>query len=398
MPIQSRTRQVTVQRRLGLCRQLIVLLVALLVVSVDLPLVHAASIWYVAPTGNDANNCQTAATACKTISAAISKTSSNDTIIIAAGTYIEKLTIPRSLALTGAGSAATIIDGSNTGRVVTIDTSIVTVHLNSLTIRNGNVGMLTGGGIYNAGTLTLANSVVRDNIAGSGGGGIINRGELTLVNTSVVSNTVSPNSGGGILNDDGKHLTVIASTISNNRGNGGSGILNGSASYLAILNSTLSDNTNISTGVTNGGGILNFSGTVVLTNTTIAANVSGVFNVAPGTITARNSIIARNITGGDCNKSITSAGYNLDSDGTCVLNATGDLPNTDPKLGSLQNNGGPTFTQALLIGSPAIDAGDSNACPNTDQRGVGRPQGNGCDMGAYERVKATLTFLPLVRR
>ena len=81
---------------------------------------------------------------------------------------------------------------------------------------------------------------------------------------------------------------------------------------------------------------------------------------------------------------ITSLGHNLDSDGSCELSGTGDLSSTDPLLGPLQDNGGPTFTHALLPGSPAIDAADDTAAPATDQRGIRRPQGRAGDIGAYE--------------
>jgi hypothetical protein len=92
---------------------------------------------------------------------------------------------------------------------------------------------------------------------------------------------------------------------------------------------------------------------------------------------------------------MTSNGYNLSSDNTCNFNGPGDLNNTNPKLDPLRNNGGPTQTQALLAGSPAIDAGNASGCTNgtghllmTDQRGKPRPDKEdtgGCDMGAYER-------------
>jgi len=92
---------------------------------------------------------------------------------------------------------------------------------------------------------------------------------------------------------------------------------------------------------------------------------------------------------------MTSKGYNLSSDGTCNFSGPGDLNNTDPVLGPLQNNGGPTQTQALLPGSPAIDAGNPNGCTDgngnllkTDQRGAPRhdkEDTGGCDMGAFER-------------
>jgi hypothetical protein len=112
------------------------------------------------------------------------------------------------------------------------------------------------------------------------------------------------------------------------------------------------------------------------------------------TATLENSIIGNN-SGGNCGGSVTSNGYNLSSDGTCNFHNTGDLNNTDPKLGPLQNNGGPTQTEALLPGSPAIDAGNPSGCTDgqghllkTDQRGQPRPDHEdtgGCDMGAYER-------------
>jgi hypothetical protein len=92
---------------------------------------------------------------------------------------------------------------------------------------------------------------------------------------------------------------------------------------------------------------------------------------------------------------VTSKGYNLSSDSTCNFKSTGDLNDTNPILGPLQNKGGQTKTMALLSGSPAIDAGNPSGCTNnagvllkTDQRGKPRPDTedvSGCDMGAYER-------------
>jgi len=94
---------------------------------------------------------------------------------------------------------------------------------------------------------------------------------------------------------------------------------------------------------------------------------------------------------------MTSNGYNLSSDGYCNFSGTGDLNNTDPKLGQLGHHGGPTQTIPLLTGSPAIDAGNPSGCTDgqghllkTDQRGRPRhdkEDTSGCDMGAYERQK-----------
>ena len=114
-----------------------------------------------------------------------------------------------------------------------------------------------------------------------------------------------------------------------------------------------------------------------------------------------NSIIANQLVGGDCSGFPTSNDYNLDSDGSCNLDQPNDKPNNpNANLGPLQNNGGPTETHALLVGSPPIDAAKdctdipfppSHPCDpvagtavTQDQRGVSRPQGSACDIGAYE--------------
>ena len=102
-----------------------------------------------------------------------------------------------------------------------------------------------------------------------------------------------------------------------------------------------------------------------------------------------NTIVAKNPLGGNCDSRIIPLGHNLDDD-TCNLTEPTDLPNTDPMLGPLKNNGGPTETHALLPGSPAIDAGDDRVTPPTDQRGEPRPQGAASDIGAYETANCIL--------
>jgi len=95
---------------------------------------------------------------------------------------------------------------------------------------------------------------------------------------------------------------------------------------------------------------------------------------------------------------MTSLGHNIDSGNTCGFTATGDLTNTNPLLGPLQDNGGPTPTYAIPADSLAVNAGDNAVCPPTDQRGIARPQAGRCDIGAYEYVFPVELHLPFVAR
>ena len=262
----------------------------------------------------------------------------------------------------------------------------------------------TGGGIFNQeGSITLANSTVASNTASTNGGGIYNvlDGSVTLTNSTIASNTASTNGGGIFSIGLGNSITVTNSTVADNTGatNGG-GIYNSNGS-VALTNSTVTGNT----GVTIGGGILNNGGSVTLTNSTVASNTAptggGIFNQG-GSITLANSIAANSLnSGNDCTGTITSQGFNLDSDNTCNLTATGDITSTNPLLGPLQDNGGATLTHALLDGSPAIDhiPNGTNGCGATitsDQRGAVRPHGPRCDIGAYEVSSNLNLYLPLI--
>ena len=163
---------------------------------------------------------------------------------------------------------------------------------------------------------------------------------------------------GGALFADGFNVTMQNNSVSGNTaGNSGGGISNGTV--LALGNVTVANNTApVGAGIANDAGI-----------------------VAPA-----NSIIADN-TGDDCSGAglFNSLGHNIDGDGTCNLTAPSDQPSTDPQLAPLGDYGGPTPTHALLPGSPAIDQiAPLNCGLETDQRGVDRPQGETCDIGAYE--------------
>ena len=156
---------------------------------------------------------------------------------------------------------------------------------------------------------------------------------------------------------------------------------------VLIVNSTISGNTTNS----HAGGIDQWGDTTDIINSTVAGNTpDSIYDSYGGPTTLVNTIVADN-NGVDCQYTVSwsSLGHNLDSDGTCSLNNPTDLPNTDPMLGPPQNNGGQTFTHALLAGSPAIDAGDDSAAPATDQRGVSRPSGVQSDIGAYEVEEVT---------
>jgi hypothetical protein len=154
-------------------------------------------------------------------------------------------------------------------------------------------------------------------------------------------------------------------------------------------------------GAGSGGAIYASSGSVVVTNLTIVENSAkggrggvsrsdgpssgGAFFVSNGAVVSIvNTILANSSSGSNCFGVLTDAGHNISSDGSCNFSSAGSLNNTDPKLGPLGNYGGPTATIPLLSGSPAIDAGDAAACPATDQRGVTRPYGAACDIGAFE--------------
>ena len=284
-----------------------------------------------------------------------------------------------------------------------------------------------GGGIANAGTLSLANSTVSENSTGeTGGGGIWNGGTMTVSNSTVSGNSAGIVGFGGIWN--GGTMTVSNSTVSGNSAGafGVNGIFNdgsfGGSVTLTLANTTVSENTGGKFG-----GVFNSHGTLTVTNSTVSGNTAewsgGIFNGGPaGGLTITNSTvsgntaesgasivnvsdlagsavltIANSLVDGDCvgwreglpqgAPDITSNGYNIESpSNTCGFDQGTDKTGVpDLMLGPLQNNGGPTDTHALLPGSNAINQIPEAACEvDEDQRGVARPQGPTCDVGAFE--------------
>jgi nitrous oxidase accessory protein NosD len=280
-----------------------------------------------------------------------------------------------------------------------------------LTLTNSTISDNTGGGIFNeGGTLTLEDSTVSGNL--TGGGGIETDGGLvTLTRTTVSDNaprgifnaeatvtltgsTVSGNSapsflGGGIMNRG--TLTLDGTTVRDNSAYSGGGIDNFFYATMTVQNSTFTGNT--------GGAIQNDSylgpEAVVIAYSTISGNSGGALSGNP--MTLASTIVALQTTGGNCAALISDDGYNLEDGTSCGFSAANhSLSNTNPMLdpAGLQNNGGPTQTIALEPGSPAIDAipVGADGCGTTlttDQRGVSRPQGPGCDIGAFELVQET---------
>jgi hypothetical protein len=391
-----------------------------------------------------------------TVGKGVAEVDTGGTIIVGTGVYTENVSIDRDLTLQGAGATSTILDGGGTDRVVFISLGRV-VDISGVTIRNGNCSY--GGGIWNKGTLTLVNSTVASNIDTSGGGGIYNSdgatlvisdcvvvgntsgdegggirnssSTLTLVNSAVVSNS-SADHGGGIHSFGGR-LTLSGSTVRGNEATGGSaaggGIFNDSKARLTdvtISGNTSNDRsggihnqdpmtlTNVTisgNSATDYGGAMIHAGSVTLTvvNCTVVSNTvpsgtgaGGMMLYSPATL--ENTLLAYNDNGNCGGSGLISHGHNLDSGNACSFSAPGDITDTDPLIGPLADNGGPVYdlgeatpTHALLAGSPAIDAGACVAGVTTDQRGVARPWGIGCDIGAFEFTGHTV-FLPLVER
>ena len=309
------------------------------------------------------------------------------------------------------------------------NTGVLSLH--NVTVTNSSTRGPSNGAIWNEGTIRFWDGAIRDNnnlgLSNHGlaelhkvlvsnnrnwlgygdgmGGGISNRGWLTMTQSTVAGNNTE-GIGGGIWN--GGSLWAIDSTISNNfaedlednKYNGlGGGIY--SLGPLTLVNVTLSGNRASHMG----GGLYlenvhaRLMNVDVVSNTVLSGEGGGIVVTGTVPITVAASLIAANFdpssppASPDCFAMpglVQSLGYNLlgDPSGCAWPPAPGDLTGApgaplDPHIGSLADNGGPTLTHALLPGSPAIDAAGP-ACLPYDQRGVPRPQGPACDIGAYE--------------
>ncbi len=272
--------------------------------------------------------------------------------------------------------------------------STVSLEVQGTTI-TGNTSSLAGGGLYNRGTATLDAVTVAGNVSATDGGGVFNVGNLQVLATTVEGNSAAE-AGGGILNFD--TLGVQASTVSGNHADFGAGVSHYGAS-LAVLNSTFSGN--IADGL--GGGLHLGSGSADIESATITSNAAAFGGGISSTISAQMgaTVVAENSSSNgspDCWGTLDSHGYNLlgsnegcvfapDPGGTDLI-GTFETP-IDPLLGTLADNGGPTFTHHPLGGSPVLDAIPVDDCSSAvDQRGVSRPQQGACDIGSVESANS----------
>ena len=313
-----------------------------------------------------------------------------------------------------------------------VGNSFGSLHISNSSVSSNTVHNGSGGGIGNGGgALFIDHSSLNNNVAYYGGG-IANYSGLSNTEATVISSTMIGNTAGsgaaifnGIVGSVPTRDAIVSITncvLANNVANGGGAIFNSGfglspASITAqIVNCTLSGN---SAAQANGFGGAIFTGSsdatfpgnyrIVLLNSTLngnSASLGGAIYISDSTSPVRlgSTILNQGASGGNiqnsygngANIAVTSLGYNLSSDsGSGLLNNATDRVNTDPLLGPLQDNGGPTFTHAPLPGSLAIDKGTNFSGSATDQRGFPRTvniagipnaaAGDSTDIGAVEQ-------------
>ena len=357
--------------------------------------------------GNDKNDCRSQQSPCKTIQRAVHISVSGDTINVAAAVYPENVLVRHTVQIKGAGLDKTIVDGEKHGSEFLIAfNAAADVSISGMTLRNGT-GSGDGGAIYHCnGKLVLdavdieANNVRGPNLNGYGGAIYNCPGSiLTIINSTIRNNSAKV--GGAICN--GGQLTIFNSTFNDNTSfelRGGGAIFN--YGTLHIANSTFSGNTAAGGfgGAIHDGELVGLTGGAQIDNSTISGNTAfiggggGIHNKPGLPVYVQNTVIAKNHPNNCGGFPLATEGFNLSDDRSCDLDGAGDLNGVDPKLGPLENNGGPTSTMALLGGSPAIEGGNRSGCRDwlgrllaTDQRGMPRPdphEPRGCDIGAYE--------------
>jgi hypothetical protein len=315
-----------------------------------------------------------------------------------------ELEITKALSIHGPGPDVITLSAIGAHRVIAVYDgtllSAVDVEISGLTVTGGN-GVASGGGIGNLENLTLRDMRIEGNDATSSGGGVSHAGPGSLeIYTSTITHNSSSGNGGGVhASLSTGALTVSGSTLSWNTAQNGGAIF--TSISTTIYNTTFSSNS----ASQRGGAIrwagfsdslwvvhATFSGNGASSATTPGSSISRVALTQNANI--RASVFANSSAGVHCSGSVTSQGSNVSDDMTCGGGANDATSNGSINLGALADNGGPTETHALLLGSSAID---SMTCGNIaeDQRDVSRPQGTLCDKGAYERRTPPAIFLHL---
>lgn len=256
-----------------------------------------------------------------------------------------------------------------------------------------------GGGVDSPGG-TVTASTIAGNTAGAGGtggtggtgatggsgggggfggwGGGLSTSELSIANATFSANT---NGAGGAGGTGGPGLAGAGGGGGHGSNGGlGAAILANASSTSALTNVTIAGSQVGAAGLGGSGGS-GTGGSGGAGSPGIAGAIADIYNQGGTAVTLQNTVTTASDGSFPCAGGVTDGGHNLSADG-CLPGPPGPVP----KLGPLADNGGPTQTMALLPGSPAIDAVPASGanCPQTDQRGVPRPQGGACDIGAFE--------------
>ena len=334
-----------------------------------------------------------------------------DTIeITATGTIALFSDLPNvtdSLTVNGPAGGITI-SGGGTQRSGFATGDNLVLNLNRLNIVDGYFPSGFGGAVAlgNGVNLNIADSSFSNNYAGDYGGAIWSGDGATttinILNTTFYSNTSGPSSpglGGAIYSR--VPLMIANSAFYSNTVTGDKCCTGGGAIFIYSNTLTITNSTFAYNSLDGPGGAIytTLYARATILNSTFAhndASISGGAVFVNGPVTMTNTIVAFNGSH-DCSGTITDGGYNIDSGTTCGF-VSGSMSNTDPRLAPLGKNGGPTKTMALLAGSPAIDA-VLTGCPPpaTDQRGIPRPQGARCDIGAFE-AGLFWFYLPIIMK
>ncbi|MDD5312784.1 MAG: choice-of-anchor Q domain-containing protein [Dehalococcoidia bacterium] len=311
----------------------------------------------------------------KTLQAGLNEADDYGTVHVAAGTYRENLTVDNiSVYLEGAGARDTIIDGGSIGPVVQVNGDSLDIVIDGFTIRNGN-GVSAGGIITDWDCyLYIWDSAIINNTGDVAGGIYCEEGYLEVVQ-SLVAGNIAGEFGGGILANDSEVL-LQSSTISGNSlapgGHWGGGICCWD-SITYMFDVTLAFNSATGDPTSAGGGLASVFCDWLIYNTIIANNSASTAGTNNGHFFSPADDIVLDA-------------YSIDSENSTRLSDPTSQVNTDPVLGPLQNNGGPTDTHAITSDSPAFERGGSPLLLDEDQRWVIKPQGAYSDVGAYELV------------